>query len=56
MMQMVHISLHLDLSVLRRRRRGTRTSWIDAVMTDVNTFSGYIGFEHNEAKASNFKI
>ena len=50
MMQMVHISLHLDLSVLRRRRRGTRTSWIDAVMTDVNTFSGYVGVEHDEAK------
>ena len=45
MMQMVHISLHLDLSVLRRRRRGTRTSWIDAVMTDVNTF--LVGVEHN---------
>ena len=34
----------------RRRRGGTRTSWIDAVMTDVNTFSGYVGVEHDEAK------
>ena len=34
----------------RRRRGGTRTSWIDVVMTDVNTFSGYVGVEHVEAK------
>ena len=50
MMQMVHISLHLNLSVLRRRRRGTRTSWIDAIMTDVNTFFGNVGNEHDKAK------
>ena len=29
---------------------GTHTSSIDAVMTDVNTFSSYAGVEHDEAK------
>ena len=34
----------------RRGRAGTRTSWIYAVMTDANTFSGYVGDKHDEAK------